>query len=271
MRVALSSFTYTWEIGVPGYLPARPFGVFDLLRRTSSLGVNVLQIADNIPLDAMGAGELADFAAEAHERGVDIEVGTRGISEYRLRSYIEIAKVLGSPLLRVVVDSEGDHPTPSDALVRLKAFEGDFRENGVTLAVENHDRYSVAQLANLIHGLGDWAGICLDTVNSFGALEGPAVVLETLAPLAVNLHIKDFVVRRSDHGMGFAIEGRPVGAGQLDIPAVLTLLERYDRVDTGVIELWTPPEALIEDTIVKETRWAAESIEYLRESAGMTN
>ena len=141
----------------------------------------------------------------------------------------------------------------------------------MTLAVENHDRYSVAELASLIHGLGDWAGICLDTVNSFGALEGPAIVLETLAPLAVNLHIKDFAVRRLDHAMGFAIEGRPVGAGQLDVPAVLTLLEQYRRVDTGVIELWTPPEATINATIDKEAQWATESLDYLRHSAGMTD
>ena len=56
-----------------------------------------------------------------------------------------------------------------------------------------------------------YVGICLDTVNSFGSLEGPEVVIETLAPYTVNLHIKDFDIRRTDHNMGFTIFGTPAG------------------------------------------------------------
>lgn len=269
MRVALSSFTYTWEVGVPGFMPARPLGVFDLVRRTSQLGVEVLQIADNLPLDVLGASELRDLADEAHESGVDIEVGTRGISAAHLRRYIEIANLLGSPLLRVVVDSGGDHPAPEEALSRLRGLETDFRGAGIILAIENHDRFSVAHLAALIEELGDWTGICLDTVNSFGALQGPEVVLDVLGPLAVNLHIKDFAVLRADHTMGFTIEGRPAGSGQLDIPWLLAELGKYGRVSTGVIELWTPPEPSLDETIAKESRWARESIEYLRSLMGL--
>lgn len=64
----------------------------------------------------------------------------------------------------------------------------------------------------------DWVGICLDTVNSLGAAEGIGVVVETLGPSVVNLHLKDFVVLRAAHMMGFSIEGRPAGRGQLDVP-----------------------------------------------------
>ena len=64
-------------------------------------------------------------------------------------------------------------------------------------------------------------GICLDTVNSFGSLEGPAVVVEALGPYVVNLHVKDFSIRRHDHNMGFTLTGTPAGQGQLDLPWLL--------------------------------------------------
>ena len=72
-------------------------------------------------------------------------------------------------------------------------------------------------------------GVCLDTVNSFGALEGPAVVVEALAPLAVNLHVKDFVVTRHSSQMGFTVEGRPAGQGSLDVPWLFRELSRLLR------------------------------------------
>ena len=231
----------------------------------------MLQIADNLPLDTLSTAELNDLRDEARESGVDIEVGTRGISAAHLQRHLEIAGILGSPIVRVVIDRGDDHPSPEDALSRLSRVESDFRSAGVVLAIENHDRFSVAQLATLVTKLGDWAGICLDTVNSFGALEGPAVVVEALGPLAVNLHIKDFVVERAGHAMGFSVEGRPSGAGQLDIPWLLAQIERHGAVCTGVIELWTAPEATLKETIAKETRWAQESIDYLRTTAGLTD
>jgi sugar phosphate isomerase/epimerase len=111
----------------------------------------------------------------------------------------------------------------------------------------------------------DHLGICLDVANSFGALEGPEVVVDTLAPLAVNLHIKDFDVFRAHHMMGFLIEGRQVGQGRLDIPWLLNRL-RAAKVDpNAILEQWTPPEETLAQTIAKEDRWATNSVRYLRQ------
>ncbi len=91
-----------------------------------------------------------------------------------------------------------------------------FEQAGVALAIENHDRFGVAMLVEILQRRNSPAtGICLDIVNSFGALEGPKVVVEASAPWTLNLHVKDFVVRRVSHSMGFTVEGRPAGQGQL--------------------------------------------------------
>ncbi len=62
--------------------------------------------------------------------------------------------------------------------------------------------------------------------------------------------------------MGFLIQGLPAGDGMLNVP---WLLEKVgDRCQSAILELWTPPEKKMEDTIVKEDDWARKSISYLK-------
>ena len=97
-----------------------------------------------------------------------------------------------------------------------------------------------------------------------GIGEGIETVLENLAPYTVNLHVKDFSVKRVSHNMGLVVEGTPAGKGFLNLPAVLQKLGIYGKCRSAILELWTPPEKEIADTILKEAKWADESIEYLK-------
>jgi sugar phosphate isomerase/epimerase len=163
-----------------------------------------------------------------------------------------------------VIDTAHHHPTPEEAVSLLQPLQTEFEAAGVSLAIENHDRFQTSELAQMVRSLGSWVGICLDTVNSFGALEGPGLVLDTLGPLTVNLHVKDFTIFRATHMMGFTVEGRPAGQGRLDVPWLLGELKPYNRHFNVILELWTPPEATLAATIAKEQHWAEESIAYLR-------
>ena len=51
-----------------------------------------------------------------------------------------------------------------------------------------------------------------------GAGEGFETVSEILLPYTINLHLKDFTIRRVSHKMGMIIEGTPAGKGMLNIP-----------------------------------------------------
>jgi L-ribulose-5-phosphate 3-epimerase UlaE len=84
-------------------------------------------------------------------------------------------------------------------------------------------------------------------------------------PYTINLHLKDFTIFRVFHKMGFVIEGRPAGQGMLNIPKLVLALSEKGRCKSAILELWTPPEAAIEDTIRKENDWAKESIDYLKQ------
>ncbi len=265
MRLGISSYAYTWAIGVPGHPPERPLGFIGLLHKAAELGVRLVQVADNLPLAELPSVEFEAFERRVRELGLDIEVGTRGIRPANLSAYLRIAQRLGSPILRVVIDSPGHEPHEDEVVDILRAALPEFERARVCLAIENHDRFPAKVLARIVERLGSaYVGICLDTVNSFGALEGPQVVVDALGPWVVNLHVKDFVIQRVSHKMGFVVEGRPAGEGQLDVPWLLGALSAMGRDPNAILELWTPPQGTLAETIALEDAWARRSVTTLR-------
>ncbi len=265
MKIGIGTYTYTWAIGVPGHPPQQPLDAFGLLAKAQQLGVQVVQFCENLPLTGLSETELAALIGHAHSRGISLEIGTRGLNPENLRAHLRLAVRLGCGFVRLVIDSAGDEPSAEEAVRRLAPLMPEWAAAGVRLGIENHDRFSAAVLAEMVRQLGeDRAGIVLDTVNSFGALEPPATVVKILAPYVVSLHVKDFVVRRMDHRMGLVIEGRPAGAGRLDIPGTLDELRAAGRDFNAIVELWPPPAARLEQTLDCESDWAESSVRYLR-------
>lgn len=265
MRLGIGSFAFAWAIGVPGYPVAQPMTAFDLVARARQLGVKVVQIGDNLPLAALSTDELRRLQDNAQATGIALEVGTRGIAGDNLSRYLAIAQKVGSPIVRVVIDAGDHHPEVDEVEATIRPLLPAFADAGVTLAIENHDRFPAEVLVGLLEALDSpQVGICLDTVNNFGALEGPEMVIRTLGPYAVNLHVKDFVVRRAPHQMGFVVEGAPSGSGMLDVPRLLRDLAAVGARGSAIIELWTPPQADVAATVAKENEWAAQSVAAMR-------
>ena len=263
--LGLGTYAYAWAIGVPGYPVAEPMDALTFLRRAASLGLHLVQIGDNLPLDQLSPAAFGRLLEEATRLQIRIEVGTRGIAPDHLRRYLNIAKRCGSPLLRVVVDTSDHHPNTVEIVETLRVLLPELEQAGVTLAIENHDRFQAATLVRILHELAsNYVGICLDTVNSFGSLEGPDVVIETLGPYVTNLHIKDFVIARAAHNMGFQLYGTPAGRGMLNIPRLLDRLAHCDRKFNAILELWPSPEPTMAATLAKEDAWVQESIDALR-------
>lgn len=266
VKVGLGSYALAWAIGVPGYEPDQPLDVFGFVRVAAEHGFSLVQIADNLPLHTLSEDDLERLRTLTKDLGLEVEVGTRGIENGNLERYLNLASFFASPILRVVVDSDTHHPEPDEVVETVQDVLPAFVEAGVTLAIENHDRFKAKDLLGIMERLNSpRVGICLDTVNSFGALEGPEVALSTLGPHVVNLHIKDFAVRREGHNMGFRIFGTPAGEGSLDIPWLISTLKGMGREFAAILELWPPPENSPEETIVKELAWLKRSKRNLDE------
>jgi len=199
------------------------------------------------------------------EKGIALEMGGRGLTPEHTMKCLHAAGILRSPILRMVIDAAGYEPSVPDIKCIVRDLLPEFRSRKIRLAIENHDRLKAREFEDIIISAGsDWAGICLDSVNSMGAGEGFETVSDILIPHTINLHIKDFTIRRASHKMGIIIEGAPAGNGMLRIPDLLLRASQNGRCQSAILELWTPPEVEIESTIKKEARWAMESIEYLK-------
>lgn len=265
MQIGVSTYTYTWSFGVAGSEPDSKMTTYDLINRASEFGIDRVQIADNYPLNELSDNELHMLMEYAHQKGIVIEAGSRGLTEHNLENHIKIAEKLYSPILRMVIDQENYRPGPEDVIAIVINAIPELKSRNIVLALENHDRFHAKVFRYIIDSIAsEFAGICLDCVNSMGIGEGIETVIDILGPSTVNLHVKDFNVKRIYHKMGFMIEGTPAGKGLLNMGFVLDKLSEYKKCGSAILELWTPPEDNIELTIAKEHRWAIESIEYMK-------
>lgn len=262
MKPGISSYTYTWAIGVPGSMPENPMTIYQLIEKAAELDVPVLQVADNLPLNQFSEAELLKIRNFADGLNIQIEVGSRGMTSENLLRYLELARFFRSTILRFVIDGPGLEPSLEEIHSIVQQVVPELEKLNICLVIENHDRLLAREFVEIVEKSGSKnVGICLDTVNSMGAGEGLETVIGLLAPLTMNLHVKEFSIRRVSHKMGFVIEGVPLGKGMLPVAELISKVST--RCQSAILEQWTPPEPTIQETIRKENEWAIESINFL--------
>jgi 3-oxoisoapionate decarboxylase len=265
MKLGISTYTYGWGVGIPGKFPQQPLTELDLLERASQFGVRLVQFGDNLPLHELPEDRLEALARQAQAQGISLELGARRLTLEHLHRYLGLAERLEAAFIRFVVEAPDYEPEVEEIIALLKAAVPVLEHKGVSVGLENHDRLKASAFAYIMERVGsERVGICLDSVNSMGAGEGLEQIVDTLAPYTINLHVKDFGIRRLPHLMGFQIDGRPAGQGMLQVPWLLEKLAPYGRCRTAVLEQWVVPEEDLEETVVKERAWAEESMAYLR-------
>lgn len=263
MKLGISSYTFGWALSAQN---PQPFDENNLLDWARELGVSLLQIGDNLPLHEFSPQRLHALKDRAGELNVELEIGARGLTRERIATYAQIARVLAAKILRFVIDADGYEPSPEEVVAVLRDSLPLLRHT--ILGIENHDRFGAATLARLVESVGsERVGICLDTANSLGAGEGLNEVLRVLAPHAVNLHLKDFTIKRVPSLMGFIVEGAVAGQGMAAFGEALETVAGYRRCRTAILETWVPPLPDFCATLEKEARWARESLHYLRRFA----
>ena len=236
MKLGISSYTYPWSVGVGDEMPAVRLTVQAIL-------------------------------AQADGLGIALEVGTRATTRQHLRDYLQVARQLRAPFVRVVLRTAQQQLDPDECVALLKEVRDEFVQAGVILAIETHESLRAHELLAILQRAGgDWVGVCFDTANSLGCFEPAELVLDVLRNYIVNFHIKDVTVRRTGHSLGFIIEGTPAGQGALDLPTLISLVGTLPRPGiNAILEHWVPTAGSIEATMAKEQRWAEESVRYLRD------
>src|SRR4029077_19166576 len=104
---------------------------------------------------------------------------------------LEIARSVGATFLRTLTHTQESRPALDQVESWLREILPEFEHAGVAIGIENYERHTAPELAALVENIGsEYLGVCLDTVNSLGALEGTQEVVRILAPYVINVHVK---------------------------------------------------------------------------------
>jgi sugar phosphate isomerase/epimerase len=265
MRAGVSSFAFGWAVAHASP-PMDELALLDVARRH---GLAVVQLGDNLPAHAFSPERLDAFVAAASAHAIDVELGARGLTDTHLERYVALCRQAGTRLLRFVIDGPGYEPPVRDVRALAREAVPVLEAAGVTLAIENHDRFPARVLRALVDEVGSpFIGICLDTANSLGAGEGLEYVTALLAPITVNLHVKDVAITRLPHQMGFLVEGRALGEGMLAIPRTIERVAAEGRCASVILEGWSSPAAELADTLRIEAARAEQSVQTLKRWLG---
>jgi 3-oxoisoapionate decarboxylase len=204
-----------------------------------SRGANAVQIPLGIrsDTDAMPVRKACDTLGMSVE-GIVRPLAQERADQERFAAELATAKHCGASVVRTVMLGGRRYEVfnkPEDyaafyrqAETTLKQMEPVARQHRVILAVENHKDFRTDELIDLLKMVStEWVGVCVDTGNNIALLEDPQRVVETLAPFARTVHLKDMAVEEAEDG--FRLAEVPLGEGFLDLQAIVTTLRKANR------------------------------------------
>lgn len=108
------------------------------------------------------------------------------------------------------------------------------RKYKLKIGIENHKGQRFGELVDWIKGVSsEWVGICFDIGNNYSLCDDPMEWLPTLAPLVVNVHIKDMAL--GDYPEGFLLSEVPLGQGIMDLALIVdTIRSRQPDMTFGL-------------------------------------
>ncbi|MFV0359425.1 sugar phosphate isomerase/epimerase family protein [Tropicimonas sp.] len=269
MQLGLGSYAYRWSIGIREQVPPRPMTPFDVLNAAQGLGLDLVQYADNMPLDRLPPADLERLATTARDKGITLEVGTQCFNAEEVARYLGICRVIDSRIMRVALDAADSRVPVPELAAELRPLVEDAKSAGIRIAIENHFNYPSPRMVELLDTVDDPAlGVCLDVANSICAGEWPEETITMLAPYAINLHLKDYVIEPDPYGVGFRIRGVPLGEGRANIPWILDQIPDRAEGMSVILEHWLPLGATLEETMAQEQPWLERTVAAARNFVG---
>ena len=260
--IGLGSYAFFWQHSEH----ARPPTIlFDELKRTKELGLDLFQICDYPPIIAFSDEELRTLRSQAFDLGITLELGTKGIAPEHLERFLHIAALLDVRLVRSMLTAPNHFPSLLEAETLLKKSLVAYEASGVSIALETYEQVSSVDLVSLAENIGSkHLGICLDPANCVAALENPREVIDRCAPYVNNIHIKDFAFTRRSGWVGFTLEGVELGQGLLDLDYMIETVGPLRKSINLVVEHWLTWRDDIVETARIENEWNVRNVAYLK-------
>ncbi|MCH1881462.1 sugar phosphate isomerase/epimerase family protein [Agrococcus sp. ARC_14] len=264
MDIGIGSYALFWE----WHEHPQPLPIDAMIDRAAELGCDVFEICDDPRILAYDASALRSLRDRAHDQGVQLQLGTRGIAPDHLARSIVIAQALEARVLRSMVERDDADRGLDHVVGRLRQSTPALAAAGVTLALETYEQIPTTMLVEAVELLDTpQVGICLDPANVVAALELPVDAIAAAARHTVDLHVKDFAFARQQGWVGFTLSGARMGDGLLDLEHELAAVYADGRSPAAIVEHWLPWQGDSETTVGLERDWTDATLAALRASA----
>lgn len=225
-RIGIGSFAFRYNIGFAGFQPPSPMSVLGFLEEAYNLGYEGVQLCENLNYVDLGKEELLEVKKRAEELGLFIETGMKNITLDNVKRHLEIAEILSSKMLRIVVGENGVYPEENSVELRNRAVHilssvlPQCISKGIRIGLENHFDLPTADLIQIIREINSpEIGLIFDTTNALGFTERPEETLEAIGAHLISIHLKDYNIRKVE--AGYLITGTVLGEGRLNTKDIL--------------------------------------------------
>lgn len=223
-------------VGVCAYSFNTGHDAFELMDMAVEHGLAGVEFPPDDCLRDLARSTLEEARARAEGSGLFVVADGGQVERTMLERLIPAAAGLGASTLRVVMSGVlgGDRrPLSGRWHAHLEACRDILREtlplaeeHGVVIAVENHSDATSHDMRWLCEELDSaYIGITLDVGNVLAVCEEPFGYTERLLPFLRHVHLKDYTIHPSEEG--YRIARCPLGAGVVDYPGLLTLIDEY--------------------------------------------
>lgn len=247
LQIGLNPYGLTYYLGLQGSGTPRANpngrGLEGFITLAQELNAKTLEIFDPW-LAKLSDAELASLGQRLKALGmtpvISAGLNMMGPVESALRSAkalnAKIVRLGLSPVLEGSRNAWGDKWRDLQPSIRtgLKTYAPQAYEQGVTLAIENHQDFTSAELAGFCDEFGPGVGITLDTGNTFPVGESPLDFTRRVAPYVKHVHLKDYRVQFSPEG--FRLVRCAIGDGAVPFSDLIAILSQHHSSLTAVLE-----------------------------------
>jgi sugar phosphate isomerase/epimerase len=240
LKIGLNPYGLTWTVGLQGLGTPRanPAGT-----GLEDVGAEVVEIYSPW-LTELGPDGRRALGERLAEQGL-VAVASASLYGEQVADVLRNAVDLGVATMRLGLSPVlcGDRNAYGAARwsERIASIRADLAElapaaadQGVTVAMENHQDLRSAELMDLAEEAGDNVGITLDCGNAFPVAESPMAFARTVAPRVHHVHLKDYRVQFTDEG--FRLVRCAIGDGAVPFREIFDLLLADGRPLTAVLE-----------------------------------
>ena len=232
------------------------FGFIDLVYEMGFDGVMINLLTKKNQTEGLGAlgkdnpGHICEVAKCLQERGMFVELATKGTDVAHIRKVLDVASILGAKTVRTYIA----YPGGTANQMKNGAFDRDFffgqatalrklvpllEEYKIDLAVENHELETCGEMLTLLRAVGSRrVGALFDSGNPMMAWEEPVQAVHKILPYIKSTHIKDQVVCLYQNEP--VICGMPLGKGNIDLGAIYHAIQTGTELDHMILEICSP-------------------------------